>query len=386
MPYRLRVRGRSAAYTALLFALTLSVLLTALLPVGAAQASDGGSTASSASAPAPSPAPASAASSSATAEDCATLPLAPFGDPGSAVGKATVAADGSACFTFTAERPGLHRVLTERTATTAEVFDGEAPLDCYDFTWGDGWCELPRAGAFTLKLTNTSWGTGSREIPVTVTPLATTAGCARETGTSWDLPPVTGSAVSPYGLVCHPFTGKPGERITVDFGTDTHGESVNWITDETGAHICPHFNEDDSDGCVLPGDGPYRVLGHVRQAERGFPAPYTLKIRRLSDPAGCARVPVNAYNSAPTTVDPATGCKVFTAARAGRYSVYEVTDGARSSLPVYDRGGKTVCAGCGIPAGDYTVLTGHPTLILDRAGTAGCEPVELGTHQGTFAT
>ncbi|MFD7278308.1 FG-GAP-like repeat-containing protein [Streptomyces sp. NPDC059862] len=385
MPYRLCTRGRSAAHTALLFTLTLSVLLSALLPVGAAQASDGATTAATTSATA-TDSTASSAPAATAAEDCAILPLAPFGDPGSAVGKATVPADGSACFTFTAEQPGLHRVLTERTATAAQVFDGETQLDCYDVTWGSGWCTLPRAGAFTLKLVNTSWGTEPLETHVTVTPLASTTGCAQETGTSWDLPPVNGSAVSPFGLVCHPFTGKPGERITVDFHTDSYGESVNWITDETGAHICPHFNEDDSDGCVLPGDGPYRVLGHVRQAERGFPAPYTLKIRRLSDPAGCARVPVNAYNSAPTTVDPATGCKIFTASAAGRYSVYEVTDGARSALTVYDREGKTVCAGCGVPAGDYTVLTDHATLILDRAGTAGCEPVELGTYQGTFAT
>ncbi|MFD0316301.1 FG-GAP-like repeat-containing protein [Streptomyces flavalbus] len=389
MPYRLCVRERPAAYTALLFTLTLSVLLTALLPVGAAQASDGtGITAASdATTSATSTASSGPAATAATAtEDCATLALAPFGDPGSAVGKATVAADGSACFVFTAEQPGLHRVLTERSATTAEVFDGETPLDCYDPAWGSGWCVLPRAGAFTLRLTNTSWGTGSREIPVTVTPLASTVGCAQETGTSWDLPPVTGSAVSPYGLVCHPFTGRSGERITVDFRTDTYGESVKWITDETGAPICPLFNEDDSDGCVLPGDGPYRVLGHVSRAERGFPAPYTLKVRRLSDPAGCARVPVNAYNSAPTTVDPATGCKVFTAVAAGRYRVYGVTDEIRSSLTVYDREGKTVCPGCGIPAGDYTILTDRATLILDRASTAGCEPVELGLYQGTFAT
>ncbi|MGW0992163.1 FG-GAP-like repeat-containing protein [Streptomyces sp. NPDC002523] len=389
MPYCLCTRGRSAVYTALLFTLTLSVLLAALLPVGAAQASDGTMTTAASDATTSATATGSttsSASASTAAEDCASLPLAPFGDPGSALGKATVPAGGSACFTFTAEQPGLYRVLTERTATSAQVFDGETELDCYDATWGSGWCTLPRAGAFTLKLVNTSWGTGSSEIPVTVTPLAATAGCAQETGTSWDLPPVTGSVASPFGLVCHPFTGKPGERITVDFHTDTYGESINWITDETGAHICPHFNEDDSEGCVLPGDGPYRVLGRVSEAERGFPAPYTLKIRRLSDPAGCARVPVNAYNSAPTTVDPAVGCKIFTASAAGRYSVYEVTDGARSSLSVYNRDGKAVCAGCGIPAGDYTVLTDHATLIVDRTGTAGCEPVELGTHQGTFAT
>lgn len=420
MPYRLCARGRSVAYTALLFTIALSVLLTGLLPVGAAQAADGATadataaTTATATEPAASGAASDAASGTASntssdaaasdtstdgttpsatdgeadapsAEDCPTLPLAPFGDPGSAVGKVTVPAGGSACLSFTAEQPGLHRVLTKRGGAVAQVFDGETQVDCYDHTWGDGWCTLPRAGVFTLKFVDTSWGTEPAEAQVTVTPLTATTGCAKETGTSWDLPPVTGSAASPLGLVCHPFSGRPGERITVDFHTDTYGESINWITDETGAHICPHFNEDDSEGCVLPGDGPYRVLGHVRQAERGFPAPYTLTIRRLSDPAGCARVPVNAYGSAPTTATPATGCKIFSVPATGRYSVYEVTDEARSSVPVYDREGKTVCAGCGIPAGDYTVLTDHATLILDRAGTDGCEPVELGTHQGTFA-
>ncbi|MEV5729524.1 FG-GAP-like repeat-containing protein [Streptomyces pharetrae] len=377
MPYRLYARGRSAAYTAVLFTLALSVLLTALLPVGSAQAT--GSTVTS------------AASDASAAEDCAALALAPFGDPGSAVGRATIPADGSACFGFTAEQPGLHRVLVQDPSgeAYAQVFDGETQLDCYDPAWGAGWCLLPRAGAFTLKVVNSGWDT--REIPVTVTPLATAAGCAEETGTSFNLPPVTGSAASPLGLVCHPFTGKPGERITVDFRTRTYGSYVNWITDETGAHICPRFNEDDSEGCVLPGDGPYRVLGHISQAESGFPAAYTVKIRRLSDPAGCARVPVNAYDSAPTTVDPATGCKIFTAPAAGRYGVYEVTGGSRSALAVYDRDGKTVCqqwqSPCPVPAaGDYAVLTDHATLVVDRAASAGCAPAEIGTHQGTFAT
>ncbi|MEV5316713.1 hypothetical protein AB0K92_03385 [Streptomyces sp. NPDC052687] len=407
MPYRLCARGRSAAHTVVLFTIALSVLLTGLLPVGTAQAA-GAATAAApktatatapASAPATAPAPAAepaasgaaasdseAAGAAPAAADCPTLPLAPFGDPGSAVGEAAVPADGSACFTFTAEQPGLHRVLTERGGAAAQVFDGETQVDCYDHTWGEGWCALPRAGAFTLKLVRTGWGTEPLDTHVTVTPLAATTGCARETGTSWDLPPVTGSAVSPFGLVCHPFTGKAGERIETDFRTDTYGQFTHWITDESGAHICPQYNEDDSEGCVLPGDGPYRVLGHVRDAERGFPAPYTLTIRRLSDPDGCARVPVNAYGSAPTTVDPDTGCKVFTAREGGRYSVYAVADGSRTGLAVYDREGKAVCAGCALPAGDYTVFTDEATLILDRASTAGCESAELGTHVGTFAT
>jgi hypothetical protein len=381
MPGALRTRARSmpaharsTACAALL--LTMSVVLSLLLPVSAASAAS---------------LPASVVAEDVTADDCATLALAPFGDPGPAVGRATVPADGSACFTFTAEQPGLHRVLVDdqHNNTYAEVYDGDTRLDCHDPTWGAGWCRLPAAGAFTLKLVNRGWETD--ETSVTVTPLAATAGCAQETGTSWDSAPVTGSAASPLGLVCQPFTGKPGERITVDFHTAKYGDSLNWITDETGAHICPQFNEDDSVGCVLPGDGPYRVLARVSDVEGGFPASYSLKIRRLSDPQGCASVPVNAYGSAPTTVEPAAGCKVFTAPAAGRYGVYEVASSSRSALAVYDRAGKTVCeqwqSPCSLPAaGDYTVVTDDSTLVLDRASTEGCTPAGLGVHQGTFTS
>ncbi|HZG07233.1 MAG TPA: FG-GAP-like repeat-containing protein, partial [Streptomyces sp.] len=298
----------------------------------------------------------------------------------------------TACFTFTAERPGLHRVLLDDrdSETRTEVFDGESALDCYDIEWRSaGWCDLPRAGAFTLKVVNDGWEPD--EATVAVVPLASAAGCEPETGTSWDLDPVTGSSPTAVAVLCHPFTGKPGERITVDARTADYGEHEYWITDGTGARICPRSGEDDGPGCALPGDGPYRVLVRVSYAEDGFPADYTLRIRRLSDPEGCAKVPVNAYGSAPTTVEPATGCKVFTAPAAGRYEVYQVQSGSRSALAVYDRSGKTVCeqwqSPCTLPAaGDHIVLTDHPTLVLDRAATTGCEPVELGVHQGSFAT
>lgn len=379
MPYRLCTRARSVAYTALL--LTFAVLFSVLIPAGAARASDGTAAEMVATTD----------EAAGAADDCAALPLAPFGDLGSAVGKATVPERASVCFTFATEQPGLHRVLLDdqHNETFAQVFDGENLLDCYDPTWGAGWCQLPRAGAFTLKVANNGWE--PHETSVAVVPLASTDGCEAENGTSWDLAPVTGSAASPVALLCHPFTGKAGERITVDFRTTKYGQRTYWITDETGAHICPHFNEDDSVGCVLPGDGPYRVLGHVSEVEGGFPASYTTNIRRLSDPQGCARVPVNAYNSAPTTVDPVTGCKIFTAPAAGRYGTYQVSSGSRSELTVYDRAGKTVCeqgqSPCTVPAaGDYTVLTDVSTLILDRASTAGCEPVELGTYKGSFAS
>ncbi|MER8086128.1 hypothetical protein ABTZ57_13500 [Streptomyces sp. NPDC094048] len=367
-----RAAARSGAYTALL--LTLSVLLSLLIPATAAQADTGAAPAAAAAAPADG--------------DCSVLPLSAFGAAAPTEGAVTVPADGTACLTITADAPGLHKVVLIDSAanTYAHVFDGDTEIDCYDREWGAGWCELPRAGAFTLRLTN-NWPEPSKPT-VAVVPLGTTKGCAPEISTAWDTAPVVGSATGANAIQCQPFTGKPGERITNTIRTTAYGQSASWITDETGARICPHFNEDDSEGCVLPGDGPYRVLSQVSSAEHGFPAEYTLTVRRISDPAGCTHVPLNGYNSAPTTAVPASGCKTFTAPAAGRYDVYRVHDGARSALAVYDRDGKTVCAtwnSCDLPAaGDYTVHTDDPTLILDSSATTGCEPVELGLYRSEF--
>ncbi|MET9515186.1 hypothetical protein [Streptomyces sp. NPDC002994] len=360
--------ARTASYTSLLLA--VSILVSLLLPTGAAWA-------------------ASAKTAAAAAGDCAVLPLAPFGDPGSAVGRATVPDEGSACFTFSADSPGLHRVLLDdqHNETYLQVFDGDAEVACREGE-GEGWCDLPRAGAFTVKAVNRGWD--AEDVTVAVVPLATSVGCEAESGTSWDGAVVSGSAVASTAILCHPFTAAAGERITSEFTIVKYGSRESWISDESGDRICPRSNEDGSEGCVLPGDGPYRVLSRVTEVEGGFPAAYSLKVRRLSEPVGCASVALNAYNSAPTTADPATGCKTFSIPAAGRYDVYEVRSGSRSALAVYDRDGKTVCRTsqqpCSLPAaGDYTVFTDHATLVLDRAGTAGCEPAELGTYEGTFA-
>ncbi|MET9799679.1 IPT/TIG domain-containing protein [Streptomyces sp. NPDC006368] len=406
MPHHPCTGARPAPYTALLLA--LSVVLTTLLPTGAAWATttDGSTATPAATAtagpepaattappttnePASAAAPAPDSTDEPAAGDCPALPLAPFDDPGTAVGKASLGSDGTACFTVTAEKPGMHRVVhdDQHNNTFTQVFDGETQLDCHDDTWGAGWCDLPRAGAFTLKVFNT--GYDPDEVTVAVVPLMAAAPCAEEAGTAWNAEPVSASSPTPLTFRCHPFTAEPGERITVDFRTVRYGGGERWITDETGAPICPARNEDGSKGCVLPGDGPYRVLTRVTEEEGGFPAAYTLGIRRLSDPAGCATVPVNAFNSAPTAADASTGCRTFTAPAAGRYDVYEVQpSGTRAKLTVYDTAGKTVCEtydACALPAaGTYTALTPYATLILDRASTKGCEPAALGTHQGAF--
>ncbi|MEV4877480.1 hypothetical protein [Streptomyces cyaneofuscatus] len=371
MPRHLCTSARSAAYTALLLALT--VLLSLLAPMGTAQANTRAATAATAA--------------TADTKNCPSFPLSAFGEAAPEGNTLTLPAEGTACYTFTVQKPGMHRLVQSGGhEVRITVHDGEEQVDCYDADWGAGWCRLERTGEFTLRLAN-SWDTST--VTFALVPLATDERCTTTVSTDWNSPPLVARATGPTAVQCARIEAKPGERITNTVRTTVAGQSISWITDGTGARICPRYREDDNDGCVLPGNGPYRVLTQVTEAERGFPAEYTLKVRRISDPAGCARVPLNTYNSAPTQVTPETGCKTFTAPHAGAYEVYGV-DSSRTKLNVYDREGKTVCAawnGCELPAaGDYTVYTDDATLILDRSSSAGCESAGTGLYRSAFTS
>ncbi|MFB9576697.1 hypothetical protein [Streptomyces yanii] len=325
-------------------------------------------------------------------EECAPLPLASIGGTGEeAMGKATVPANGSVCFTVDVQQPGMHRVLTGNDLLYAHVYDGAQEVQCEDqnVSYYSGWCDLPRTGAYTIRIPN-YWDEEQASTLVVVPLGAATADCAGEAiHTPFTSPDVTGTVPDPFTVRCHGLVAMAGERIRLDPQTyDTAVEA--WITDESGAPLCPAFSGDDNPGCVLRGDGPYRVLVRVAKSPQGYPAAYVLGARRLSDPVGCATVPVNAYGSAATVVDPAVDCKVFRASTAGRYDVYRVgPNGYRSATLLYDSAGRTVCRGntCTVPAdGDYTILTDEATLVLDRRSTAGCRPARLGVNDGAWAS
>ncbi|WP_145500526.1 hypothetical protein [Streptomyces sp. CFMR 7] len=369
MPRHLWTTARSAAYTALL--LTFTVLLSLLVPAGTAQADTVVPTATT---------PA--------AGECPAFPLSAYGEPAPAAGTVTLPGEGTACFTLTVEKPGLHRIMESGTGggrVSVTVLDGGEPVDCVDKAWGEtGWCSLDTAGVYTVKLYNR--GVDPNTVTFAVVPIGTEEGCAPAITTTWNSAPVISTSAGPTALHCVRIAARPGDRITLDASTVRSGQAHSWITDGTGARICPRFPEDRSDGCVLPGDGPYRVLSKVSAVEGGFPGQYRLTVRRISDPEGCARVPLNTYNSAPTTVTPATGCKTFTAPHAGRYEAYGV-DSARTPLKVYDRTGRTVCEPwntCVLPAGDHVVYTDGATLVLDRASAAGCEPATPGLYRSAL--
>jgi hypothetical protein len=338
-------------------------------------------------------------------EECAPLTLASFGDPGDAVTKTTVPAESSTCFTLTAPAAGLYLVTMDHIDLYAQMYDADGTeVDCYEERFSQrGQCQVPAAGTYTLKVVNARWLQG--ETSFTVVPLgADTPGCFESVGTGWDQEPVSRTSTGELEVACQKFEGNPGERVRLTHGTKVYGDTLAWITDESGAWICPRITEDDEDtrSCVLPGDGPYRVLSKVTNAGSGYPAEYAVKVRSLSDPQGCRTATVRPFGP-PEGLDYGTNpCFTFTVDKAGRYLVHSVDTYSASAVRVFDTDGKIVCREsdpCRLPtAGTYTaVLDGaYPfpytesdrddLLLLDRASDAGCVATETGSYKGELST
>ncbi|WP_223181042.1 Tat pathway signal protein [Streptomyces griseicoloratus] len=337
--------------------------------------------------------------------ECAPLALAPFGDPGDAVGKASIARETAACFTVTADAPGLYLVSLDdsnnETFTNLYAADG-TEVDCAGDEFAtNGMCTLPSSGTYRLEVFNNGWE--DADAVVTMVRLSSTEGCAEPVGTNWDQPDQVRTTVSPVEVDCQPFRGRAGERIRLTEGSRVYGEALAWITDDSGARICPHFPEDGEDSCVLPGDGPYRVLSRVSYTEKGFPAEYAVKVRRLNEPQGCTTVPVRPFGPLEKVDLTTNPCFTFAAAKAGPHTVNFVNEAGESGPSrVYDASGITVCRAnsdpCRLPrAGAYTAVldgsypftdeTPDGLVVLDRASGAGCEPADTGgLHRGELTT
>jgi hypothetical protein len=338
-------------------------------------------------------------------ESCAPLTLASFGDPGDAVTKTTVPAQSSTCFTLTAPAAGLYLVTLDHIDFHAQMYAADGTeVDCYEEQfYREGQCQVPAAGTYTLKVVNGDWSDG--ETSFTVVPLgAGTPGCFESVGTGWDQEPVSRTTTGQLEVDCQKFEGKAGERVRLTHGTKVYGSTLAWITDTTGAWICPRVTEDDEDtrSCVLPGDGPYRVLSQVTYAERGFPAEYAVNVRSLSDPQGCRTATVRPFGPAEGLDYGTNPCFTFTVDKAGRYLVHSVDTYSASAVRVFDADGKIVCREsdpCRLPAaGTYTAVLdgaypflyteGDPDdlLLLDHASDAGCVATETGSYQGELRT
>ncbi|MFD3998222.1 hypothetical protein [Streptomyces sp. NPDC058583] len=331
-------------------------------------------------APAQDPAtPAPTPSTEPTADPCPVLPLAPLGDPGDATRRVTMEPNSTACFTVTVEKPGLHQVVVAGGVPSLTLSFGGTPVTCP--LLDERPCALA-VGTYTLGLATSAYRLSDTRLAV-VPLMAGPSGCPDPVDSGFGTAPTTGTA-DEVGIVCHPFTAAPGELITskIQPQAGSFANVTAWITDDTGKHLCGVGYD-----CVLPaGTGGYRVLAHFDS-----PVPYTLKVRQISHPVGCATVGVNAYGTAPTQVSPATECKTFTPTTTGDHLIGGLTaSGSSSTVKTYAPGGP-ICEdrdACLLTAGvTYTLITNDAVRILDPRSTEGCtDDVRLGsTHRGAFS-
>ena len=316
---------------------------------------------------------------------CAPLPVSHFGDRAAAPVTGRVGPDGADCYTFAATS-GQHLVQTRDGSSAYWRIRGDDGAELCSKNGSGSWCDLPAAGRYHYVVENLdTWG--DHQYAASIVDLGSAEGCAAPIGTGWAAPPVE-FTMSELAVVCQPFTASPGERVEVvtDYG-------YGWITDSTGARICD--GQEEGDGCVLPGPGPYRVLAHFT----GWGDPQVrIQVRSLSAPTGCPVVTTSAFGTAPAAPD-GIRCRTLTVPAAGRY-VLRAVDASNEGRyhRVFDDAGTRVCDGygwCDLPAaGSYTMIadqdSGAFTTFFAPIGGPGCVPVSdqgatQGSHEGRFA-
>ncbi|MBQ0894632.1 hypothetical protein KBX37_16260 [Micromonospora sp. U56] len=325
---------------------------------------------------------------------CPTLPLAPFGDPGAAVGRGRLEPYERACHSFTTTTATQVMVRISPSSLDWRLYDDAGRYICDQGSVE--YCDLPAAGRYTLLPWSGSYST-ARDYQVGVTPLHRVDGCGASTGTSWDQPTLQVRLTSPVQATCHPFQGRAGDRVVAYTGPV---ETIEWLVDQSGTRICTNWSPRDG-GCVLPADGTYRMIwSPSRWVSDSLDPTYQVQIRRLTDAAGCPTLVPGSYDAAPVL----TGirCRAVEIAEAGDYRLRTVnaTNNAVSSW-MYDREGRTICLPdrCTFPtAGRYTLVfepqgvvenhVEHAAALLPWA-PSGCATVsDTGwrdaSHRGAF--
>ncbi|GAB3528087.1 hypothetical protein GCM10027575_66780 [Phytohabitans suffuscus] len=326
-----------------------------------------------------------------------------FGDPGGAAATATVSYSGVSCHKVKAPTAGLVAIRIDPDQDVWwTLYDGAGQQVCAEGYPVQRSCLLPSAGDYTLLVHHAKLWDDPVTYQVAVPAFYAGNGCARRTGTSWDLPALLVHQTSRVQTNCQPIRGAAGDRIITYTAPTVYSEVYAWLVDSTGAEVCPDWTGED--GCVLPADGDYRVLSHLTYwGEQGPDATYRMQVRRLSSPVGCPTRGTGPYGATP--VPGGIRCRILDVTAPGSYRVKAVdTENHEIYAQVYDSAGLRVCGSpqCTFEApGRYTmVLVGSQTgSVIDNdreyatvflpAVPAGCPSVsddatQIAAHEGQF--
>ncbi|HEY0699341.1 MAG TPA: hypothetical protein VGD43_16200, partial [Micromonospora sp.] len=302
---------------------------------------------------------------------CLTLPLAPFGDPGTAVGSGTVPGwDGVTCQALSSATAGAVVVRFNEYADQYlnwRLYDADGRKVCEE--WSDARsCALPTAGSYTLLAQNWDWQPVSYQLAVAR--LDGTEGCAAATGTNWDQPALLVHQTSAVQTNCQPFQGEAGDRVMVYRAPVAYNQLSAWLVDEDGTVLCTEWSEED--GCVLPTTGTFRVISHLAYWETDtVDLTYRMQVRRLSGAVGCPTITPGGYNAPPAGALGGIRCRTLDVPAEGTYRIKAVgADNYRRYATVYDATGHKLCTDvwCQLPAaGRYTMVLsgGDSGSVLD---------------------
>ncbi|HET8683891.1 MAG TPA: hypothetical protein VFM54_18775 [Micromonosporaceae bacterium] len=298
---------------------------------------------------------------------CPTVPLAPFGDPGRAVGTGNLmGTEDVDCQTLTTAAPGAVVVrldwLRGPWSVGWTMYDAAGQRVCEGY-WSDRYCALPAAGTYAILVESRNYDATKVTYQVAAFALNRNDGCAPATGTHWDQPALLVHQTSPVQANCQPFHGEAGERVIAYTAATEYNDVVAWLVDATGAVLCAEWSSE-QDGCVLPATGTYRVISYLRSWYTGSEdLTYKMQVRRLSNPVGCPTVTPGSYGAAPAGALGGIRCRTLEIPAAGIYRVKAAgADNYRVYARVYDSAGLRTCGDlhCPLPAaGTYTLVLGE---------------------------
>ncbi len=294
---------------------------------------------------------------------CPVLGLAPFGDPGTAVGSGTLTEYNEVtCHKLKPANSGRVAVrITPEQNLFWRVYTNAGEVVCDKYTPSRS-CDLT-AGEYTLVTQNQSHLGGPVVYQVAVAALFRNNGCAARTTTRWDQSALVVHQTSAVQTNCQLFTGRAGDRIVVYRAPTVYNDVTAWLVDSTGTSLCAGPSSEI--GCVLPADGTYRVVSYLwNWYADSVDETYKLQIRRLSDAVGCPTVRPGAFGAAPAGAPGGIRCRTLNIPAAGVYLLKNVDANNYETFgAVFDSAGLQLDV-CGTVACTFPAA-GRYTMVLD---------------------
>jgi hypothetical protein len=262
------------------------------------------------------------------------------------------------CYTFTrklGESDSAYWFQAIRSTGTLQpawhVYNPIGALVCGGVASGFNRCPLQESGQFTVTIEDSSESeTGSYAL--SAKRLTAREGCSSLSSLAFNASPVEGSVAATGQVDCYSLSaGADGERLHVGLQTAS-GSSAWTIVDGEGNEICSGAA---SAECELSGSSGWSVLVESSDGRGNFE--YSLAVRKLADPEGCASLGApGAWSFASAalvgSIESSLGARCYTFTRKqgeadGAYWFQSIrtTGLLQPQWHVYDPSGALVCGG-----------------------------------------